>query len=75
MLELTMTLMREDMEFVHQAVAHYRVFAEVSEKQGEHGTAGIMRSQEFHAEQFASRIRGEIEKQKLDPAHSKGADE
>lgn len=53
---VTVELTPDDVRFVKQAVKHYEIFARVSEKQGEDGTAGILRAQEFHAEQLLGRI-------------------
>ncbi len=51
-----MSLTRDDVSFVRLAINHYGVFADVAEKQGEHGVAGKMRAQEFHAQQLLGRI-------------------
>ena len=62
--ERTVTITDQDVEFVRLAVLHYRVFAEASERQERLGTAdaartsGILRSQDFYAERFLSRLGG-----------------
>lgn len=50
------SLTAEDVAFVRLAIRHYRIFAEASERQGQDDTAGKMRAQEFHGEQFLARI-------------------
>lgn len=54
--EIMVALTPDDVNFVRMAVQHYEIFADVSEKQGETLTAGKMRAQEFHAQQFLKRI-------------------
>jgi len=54
--EIMVALTPDDVAFVRLAVQHYDIFASVSEKQGEDRTAGILRAQEFHAQQFLKRI-------------------
>ena len=54
--EITVALTSDDVSFVRLAIKHYEVFATVSEKQGEDQTAGMMRAQEFHGQQFLKRI-------------------
>lgn len=60
--EIVVELTREDVEFVRLAIQHYEIFASVSEKQGEDRTTGILRAQEFHAQQFLRRIEEVQEK-------------
>lgn len=57
--ERTVTITDQDVAFVRLAKKHYRLFAEASERQGEDRTAGLMRSQEFHAEIFLKRLEGQ----------------
>ena len=54
--EIVVSLTPDDVNFVRQAVKHYELFADVAERQGEDKTAGMMRAQEFHAQQFLKRI-------------------
>lgn len=55
-LEITVALTVEDVAFIRAARTHYRLFAEVSEKQGQPKTAGTLRSQEFYAERLLERV-------------------
>ena len=57
MSEFLVSLTVDDVAFVKLAVRHYAIFAEQGEKQGEDRMAGIMRAQEFRAEQFLIRIK------------------
>jgi hypothetical protein len=56
----TVTITDRDVEFVRLALAHYRLFAETVEKQGEsrdqQRSLGVFRAQEFYAERFLSRL-------------------
>ncbi|HUT57410.1 MAG TPA: hypothetical protein VNA25_06005 [Phycisphaerae bacterium] len=54
--EWTATITNADVRFDEQARAHYRLFAETLEKNGEVRSAGACRSQEFYAERFLVRI-------------------
>ena len=55
----TVTITDDDVQFVRLAKQHYEVFAQVSEKQGEERTTGILRKQEFYAERFLLRLESE----------------
>lgn len=54
--EFLASLTDDDVAFVKLAVQHYAIFAEQAEKQGEDPMAGLMRAQEFHAEQLLGRL-------------------
>jgi len=60
MADRTVVITDRDVEFVRLALAHYRLFAETVEKQGEsrdqQRSLGVFRSQEFYAERFLARI-------------------
>ncbi len=60
MSDILVAMTREDVSFVRLAIKHYEIFADVSEKQGEDSTAGKMRAQEFHGQQFLRRIEQEF---------------
>lgn len=53
---ILVALTPDDVKFVRMAVQHYEIFASVSENLGEDRTAGMLRAQEFHAQQFLNRI-------------------
>ncbi len=49
----------DDVRFVERAQAHYKLFAEASDRQGTEEsarTAGILRAQEFYAERLLLRL-------------------
>jgi len=54
--EWEVTITKEDVRFIKLAMEHYKVFSEVSQKQGDERTAGIFQSQLFYAERFLLRI-------------------
>ena len=57
MSEFLASLTDDDVAFVKLACRHYTIFAEQAEKaEDESQMAGLMRAQEFRAEQFLGRI-------------------
>jgi hypothetical protein len=50
------TITDDDVAFVRRALEHYKVFAEVSDKQGEERMSGVLRKQQFYAERFLIRL-------------------
>ena len=53
-------LTSDDVEFMRLAFQHYRVFAEVAERQGDARTSGILRAQEFYAERILLRVEAQL---------------
>lgn len=50
--EWRVTVTADDLRFLREAEAHYKLFAETSKMQGEEKSAGILEAQRFRAENF-----------------------